>query len=73
MHKDALNILEKVFKGVDIRTLKQLGIMNRTMAFLILKGSSKHGERDPEIYFKEAMKYNKTDFEASIDYGSFLG
>lgn len=62
MYKDALTIMEKIFKGVDNRTAKQLGMMNRTMAFLILKVPSKHSERDPEFYFKEAIKYNKNDF-----------
>ena len=74
MLKDSLNIMEGVYKTYDQKIIKQLGVVHRTMAFLLMKVPTRtHSERGPEFYFKEAIKYNRNDYEAAIDYGSYLG
>ena len=73
MLKEALEILENMSVKSNIKQLKLVSDIFKTIGYLQVKMQAKPlNENGPNFYYKEAIKYNPTDYDTNIDYSVYL-
>jgi RNA polymerase-associated protein CTR9 len=72
--KESLKIFEQFFSSSKPTELKLISDFFKTFAYLQVKAQVKHTseEESPATHYKEALKYNKHDYDTLIDYSVLL-